>query len=127
MKSRAAIAATTLLAFSVAPSLAGQEKRQPKKHITGLYRAVSSEAGSYYGCSILIYRGIDYWAVYQKADEQEMIPVSAHAIVAGDSVEFTVETEPGHPATFKGKIKGRYLVGQFDNSSIRLKLQRIPL
>jgi len=127
MRTPSLIVAVILLLSTNFTSSAGQPSQRSRSRVTGFYSQISEDVGNHYGHSILIYRGVDYWAVYQMISEQELPPLSAHATVVGNSVEFTVEIEPGQPSIFRGSVKNGYLVGQFSTSSEIIKLKRVPL
>jgi hypothetical protein len=127
MKRRTAIVLAFLLGSAMAYSIAAQPKTPSKIQITGFFHDANEHSGNFYGHTILVYHGIDYWVVYQKIDEQEMPPIATQAKVVGNTIEFTIEPVPGEKATFRGKIEKDYLVGKFDNLSLVIKLKRRPL
>ena len=127
MKRRSAVILTFLLGSALFHSVAAQPKVSPKIRITGFFHEANEDAGNYYGHTIILYHGIGYWVVFQKIDEQEMPPIAVQAKFVGNLIEFTIEPVPGEKATFRGKIEKNYLIGEFDNQNLVIKLKRRPL
>jgi hypothetical protein len=127
MKRRSAVILSSLISAIAAYSAVPKTKSQPKIHITGFFHEANEHSGNFYGHTILVYRGVDYWVIYQRIDEQEMPPIATQAKIMGNSIEFTVEPTPGEKATFRGKIYKDYLIGEFDNLSQTIKLMRRQL
>jgi hypothetical protein len=111
------------------PCATGQSVKPTKiktERPTGQFTSYIDRTGDLFGYTIIIYQGPSYWAVAQEINEQEMPAVCVPATVHGTSIEFTIPTESG-PNNFRGIVRNGYLVGEFSNPSMKVKLKRVAL
>jgi hypothetical protein len=117
-----------LLLLAFLPTVA-----MPINKITGVYSDMrfAQDSGDILGIEIFVmFSRSGYWVVFQDAEGSPSEPIVVKAKISNDEISFSLPHRNGYSGNFKGHIKGRFLVGQFemgqlsDSHSAKFKLKR---